>query len=56
MNLIRTKEDNTQIHILCKDHVPNYAMKNEFQTSTFSVKIIIVLLILYFCISISPKI
>ena len=29
MNLIRTKDDKTQIHILCKDHVPNYAMKNE---------------------------
>ena len=38
MNLIRTKEDKTQIHILCKDHVPNYAMKNEFQTNTFSIK------------------
>ncbi len=38
MNLIRTKIDKSQIHILCKDHVPNYAMKNEFQTNTFSVK------------------
>lgn len=38
MNLIRTKPDKTQIHILCKDHVPNYAMKNEFQTNVFSVK------------------
>ena len=38
MNLIRTKDDKTQIHILCKDHVPNYAMKNEFQTNAFSIK------------------
>ena len=38
MNLIRTKADKSQIHILCKDHVPNYAMKNEFQTNTFSIK------------------
>lgn len=38
MDLIKTKKDKTQVHILCKDHVPNFAMKNEFQTNTFSLK------------------
>ena len=40
MDLIKTKIDKTQMHILCKDHVPNFAMKNEFQTNTFSMKMI----------------
>jgi len=38
MDLIKTKKDKTQVHILCKDHVPNFAMKNEFQTNSFSLK------------------
>ena len=38
MDLIKTKKDKTQIHVLCKDHVPNFAMKNEFQTNSFSLK------------------
>lgn len=38
MDLIKTKKDKSQVHILCKDHIPNFAMKNEFQTSTFSLK------------------
>ena len=39
MDLIKTKKDKTQVHILCKDHVPNFAMKNEFQTNSFKLKI-----------------
>lgn len=39
MDLIRTRKDRTQIHLLCNDHIPNFAMKNEFQTTTFSLKI-----------------
>ena len=39
MDLIRTKKDKTQLHLLCKDHVPNFAMKNEFHTNTFSLKL-----------------
>ena len=39
MDLIKTRKDKTQMHLLCRDHVPNFAMKNEFQTITFSLKI-----------------
>lgn len=39
MDLIKIKKDKTQVHILCKDHIPNFAMKNEFQTNTFSLRI-----------------
>lgn len=39
MDLIRTRKDKSQIHLLCKDHIPNFAMKNEFQTSTFSLRL-----------------
>ena len=39
MDLIKTKKDKSQVHILCKDHVPNFAMKNEFQTNSFSLKL-----------------
>ncbi len=39
MDLIKTRKDKSQIHLLLNDHVPNYAMKNEFQTSSFSLKL-----------------
>lgn len=39
MDLIRTKKDNTQLHLLLKDHIPNFAMKNEFQTTTFKLRV-----------------
>ena len=39
MNLIKIRKNKTQLHLLCKDHIPNFAMKNEFQTITFSLKI-----------------
>lgn len=39
MDLLRTRKDKSQIHLLCKDHIPNFAMKNEFQTLTFSLKL-----------------
>lgn len=38
MDLIKTQKDKTQVHLLCNDHIPNFAMKNEFQTITFSLK------------------
>lgn len=38
MDLIKTCRNSTKMHLLCKDHVPNFAMKNEFQTITFSLK------------------
>lgn len=39
MDLIKIRKNKTQLHLLCKDHIPNFAMKNEFQTITFSLKI-----------------
>lgn len=39
MDLIRTKKDNTQLHLLLKDHIPNFAMKNEFQTTLFKLRV-----------------
>ncbi|MGN1343867.1 MAG: hypothetical protein ACI4U3_04760 [Traorella sp.] len=39
MDVIKTRKDQTQLHILCKDHIPNFAMKNEFQTNSFSLKV-----------------
>ena len=39
MDLIKTTKDNKQIHLLLKDHCPNQAMSNEFQTQTFSLKL-----------------
>lgn len=38
MDLIKTRKDKSQVHLLCNDHVPNFAMKNEFQTSSFSLR------------------
>lgn len=39
MDLIKTTKDNKTIHLLLKDHCPNQAMCNEFQTQTFALKI-----------------
>lgn len=39
MDLIKTKKDKTQLHLLLKDHIPNLAMKNEFQTRSFMLKL-----------------
>ena len=39
MDLIKTKKDKSQLHLLLKDHIPNLAMKNEFQTQNFMLRL-----------------
>lgn len=39
MNLYRIKKDHSQTLVLLADHIPNLAMKNEFQTHTFKLRI-----------------
>lgn len=39
MDLLKYKKDGTILHLLCNDHIPNPAMKNEFVTSTFKLKL-----------------
>lgn len=40
MDLIKTKKDKSQLHLLLKDHVPNLAMRNEFQTRSFMLRLV----------------
>lgn len=39
MDLLKIKKDGSFLHLLCNDHIPNPAMKNEFVTASFKLKL-----------------